>query len=1050
MSTIQLTTTKEVRLYEFLMRKGITKENARNALEEFVFKSMGQGKRVREWCEDITKVLEKISAPTCNRHALHLPPLDILLPFIHLPSNPYFPTAQPPLPAPLVSTASLSSLSRHQFVDALARLSRDDRTGSSPYIDDEDLVIELCLEYIGRRWRVASSDGNESGEDSLVDGISRKLTEIEFELQLQGNTSATLSILHKVRFNLGFVTCAQLITKLNNGFTNTNTHTGADYTNTNGRVQLLPPYGFIKAWAERRLCAGMAYQVVVDDLKGVRSRVEEDTHKKVIIDVLADIGIVTRSQRDERSETPDQFGLHLSPSPIITSSVGSKRTRTLSALFQSQKMGRKTNVHGAPSSKWFPQNRSSSSTTKVYPDDPPNDGPTLPIMSSTSPTVPQSPTLVGTPLSATFPDYITNRSSFSTIRLVTTLHDDVFSSLMAFTDPEDIRAVLLNHLMEMRYHLHGQEDEGWYLGGGKEQAEDLLDHLERKMVGKRDVMGLREVFDSMRSAFDLPPLSRHVIGRLSAHQTSPTSPQSVGRQRGVSVDLDQYLAEIAPTTTRSIDIKLTNPQRQEVLSSPNRESAGAQSTITSESFTSTDSQGRSISRFSDFTIREAKIEYPQESRAVEYHFPPKSTALNNDEDISPFTVAYKKGFSLSVPDLSEGGTYTRLPPKLSLRRSKLRLSKSKSATKLSTSGSDRDFALPPVDEVATPRAAKFDNNLDATPSCIRETLCTLSSSSSLCSPGEHLLVTPDSRRSSTPVDKHRRQWNRNFAIFDGEQVSPSKEYLPLQRGSEKDEHVPSGSLGLSVFEGSPARVRFTPSPSRSCSPGEEAPDSGSLGYGGDENGDEASIPLGVIMKLFSRPQADGLTSEEVERVLERMVLVEKRRVERSGLAWDTATKSHIVWLIEQVAVLLDCPAFVPAISRVVASLSNLSVQTATRSSLSPKYVGSTPNLSSNPNALAPRPICAYGDEHIDGSTTPLNLYQRRIQTNGSISSFDSISSRSTYSIQSTHTSSPGPMKRMGSYTNANTKNASRLRDVETSSIGTFGRRNSIEEIVLGN
>ncbi|KAK8853398.1 hypothetical protein IAR55_004104 [Kwoniella newhampshirensis] len=1068
MSAIQLMTIREVRLHHCLTSRGITEKNVKNALEEYAFVSMGEGKRVREWCEEITNVLEKISAPAHYRDVLDISPLKVLLPFIHLPSNPYFPTAQPPLPSPLVSVSCFPSISRHQFIDALSRFSQQDHAEDAFHIDDEALIVELCLEYIARRWRIASSEENQ-GEDTLVDGISRKLTEIEFELQLEANSSTLqsdiLPILHRVRFNLGFVTSSQLITKLNNGFTNTSIE--------HGRVQAYQPFQIVKAWIERRLCAGVAYQIILDDLKAVRNRAENEEHKHIIIDVLADIGILQRSQDEERY---DQFGFDLSPSPLITSPIGSKRTRTLSALFQSQKMGRKSSHQGMTSTKWFSHKRNMSNASKTHLVNPDQRRPSLSTMSTmsvNSAAAPQSPTLVGTPMSATFPDYINNRCSSSTIRLATSLHDDVFASLMAFTDPEDVRAVLLNHLMEMRYHVHGQEEEGWFLCGGKDRAEDLLNHLERKMVGKKDVMGLREVFTSMRAAFDLTPLTTSMVRRPSNVPTSPTSLEFPAHGRGVSFDIDQYLAEIAPPI-RSADIVEEDVEQEEMLSAPTRESVGAQSILTTASHATSDSQchaGRRASRLSDFTIREAKVEYPLESKAVEYHLSKSPVNPDNDPMTPSLATGYKKIFSQSVPNLSDS-PYIRLPAAVSsLRRHKLHLTKSKTPARLNSprdrSSTPKKFAH--LQEVTlTPNtsvlhSAVTGNTSQPLSNCIRETLCTLSSSSTLSSPSDHLLVTPRARRESSDTDKNRRQLHRNFVIFDGEQVSPSRELLHIHGDTEDDERrTPTEDTGNDKENLSPsallstprlpprisslkvpARVRFSPSPAGSSH--------GSNGW--SSVGSPATIvkqepvsavPLEIVIQLYNTASfTDGISPDNLELVLRRLVETERSRGKRSGQDWDAHSKSHVVWLIEQLAILLKDAALTPTIDRVISSLSSTSqdildeplpiVTIPTRSFLSPKHV------QSNPNSSASSPCREDFASH-----KPLNLLQRRSRSKtlqASISSFDSVSS--TYSTPSVQDSDCVEQKRLGLF-----GLRADGRDSETCSIGTFGRKSSVEDVVL--
>ena len=66
------------------------------------------------------------------------------------------------------------------MIDVLARVSREKRVVDGDPEGLREQVLELCLEYIGRRWRCG-----EKGEEDIVTGIARKLTEITFEVGLK-------------------------------------------------------------------------------------------------------------------------------------------------------------------------------------------------------------------------------------------------------------------------------------------------------------------------------------------------------------------------------------------------------------------------------------------------------------------------------------------------------------------------------------------------------------------------------------------------------------------------------------------------------------------------------------------------------------------------------------------------------------------------------------------------------------------------------------------------------------------------------------------------
>jgi len=76
-----------------------------------------------------------------------------------------------------LSASSLLNLSKKQVIDVLTKTSqeRTDVEGEAQSIREQ--VLELCLEYVGKRWR-----GGEGKDERLVDSIARKLTEIEFEV----------------------------------------------------------------------------------------------------------------------------------------------------------------------------------------------------------------------------------------------------------------------------------------------------------------------------------------------------------------------------------------------------------------------------------------------------------------------------------------------------------------------------------------------------------------------------------------------------------------------------------------------------------------------------------------------------------------------------------------------------------------------------------------------------------------------------------------------------------------------------------------------------
>lgn len=109
---------------------------------------------------------------------LKKPPLAILVPFTRL-TSPYFPSS-PSFPPPLLGTHLLPVVTRRQLIVILVRLSHQPSLQDEG-VEWEKLIFEVCVEYIGRRWRM--------GEDDLVEGIAKKLTEVEVEVSADKSSS---------------------------------------------------------------------------------------------------------------------------------------------------------------------------------------------------------------------------------------------------------------------------------------------------------------------------------------------------------------------------------------------------------------------------------------------------------------------------------------------------------------------------------------------------------------------------------------------------------------------------------------------------------------------------------------------------------------------------------------------------------------------------------------------------------------------------------------------------------------------------------------------
>nr|ODN81327.1 hypothetical protein L203_05579 [Cryptococcus depauperatus CBS 7841] len=248
-------------LFDFLDTPGLTTEDAVGGLQEYVWRCMAQGKRVRDWCRDAAQAEQAYPSPATAR-ALATPILTTLLPF-----NTHW-LGSPALPPPLLPNSFLAALTRNQLIDALARLSREDRLASRRLQYERELVLELCLEYIGRRWR---------SSETLVgfaDDVSRKLSEVEFEINIQGYPpiihSIISPILHKIRFTLGFITLPQLVARV---------------SSAGPSAYAYPPAQIFSAWVERRLQSGIHFHIILDDLDSAKSSLSEED-RRALVDAL--------------------------------------------------------------------------------------------------------------------------------------------------------------------------------------------------------------------------------------------------------------------------------------------------------------------------------------------------------------------------------------------------------------------------------------------------------------------------------------------------------------------------------------------------------------------------------------------------------------------------------------------------------------------------------------------------------------------------------------------------------------------------------------------
>lgn len=380
--------------------------------------------------------------------------------------------------------------------------------------DVEERVLELILEYIGRRWRLDNGD---------VDGISRKLADVQVEVRsspssltkIQGETlGAVLSVFENARVQLGFVTRSFL----------------ADWL-TSHSVEAAP----IRAWAVRRLSAGVEPQAIASEAGLLRDCLGSPA-RELVTKVLSSLCLDDRSGPDAER-----------PLPV--------RTRTLSRI--SLRAKRKT----LPLPQWFSPRNGPSRLAAAE-----ERRPSLPTLT------PDGPSRVRTP---TTPHSASPCSTPSRSPLAGTPPEvvSVANTLGLSTEPYT-RTQLVDHLLTLRYRL-GLDADAWYLGNGQDKATSYLDGVESVCPSlKFTIVQLRDAFclspgDNTPTAsnyhvrdvsFDLDQYIAD-IGPMEDDSTSSTTSSQplLLPQRG-------SLASIASLNSALTDITRTTGSRQSVIS----------------------------------------------------------------------------------------------------------------------------------------------------------------------------------------------------------------------------------------------------------------------------------------------------------------------------------------------------------------------------------------------------------------------------------------------------------------------------------------------------
>jgi len=253
--------------------------------------------------------------------------------------------------------------------------------------------------------------------------------------------------------------------------------------------------------------------------------------------------------------------------------------------------------------------------------------------------------------------------------------NDLLASLMTYDNPEDVRFILLDYLLALRYRLGERQQDDWCLGQGKLIADETLTGIEVRLVGRKDVMGLRSIFDDLRTVFDLPERPNTVTsGYKARHRAGPQAPRRASAtpnrasrtpsagghpeahpptrnlesqasirssERGHSFDLDQYLQDISPLGDETVPDNWSTASPAEEWIFTQRVTGRLSATSGSVPMTASlliNPSDRAGSRsahcssmLSVFTIKQARREYHQETSATQLQLPRRAISLDELE-----------------------------------------------------------------------------------------------------------------------------------------------------------------------------------------------------------------------------------------------------------------------------------------------------------------------------------------------------------------------------------------------------------------------------------
>ena len=600
--------------------------------------------------------------------------------------------------------------------------------------------------------------------------------------------------------------------------------------------------------------------MLVEEILSAQSRMRHDTHKEAITSVLAAFGLSRRTNTE--NESSRYIDHEFSPPSSVTSSSSTTTLVTTPPRSRATSYPKTYSRRTFPAAAhWWSHQRANSSTSKLYmPSFNDQRRPSLPVISSptlitstySGPSIPQMTMAMNTQN----PSIASRlRQSAITTRLRLSSHDSL-TAFLTFSDADTMRSALLHHLLATRYRLRGGGSDDWFLGAGKLLAGELVSgfHDIRTVLHLSLMPSRVSLYSASSEAPEMSPERSPSISPLRSLSSGSI------RQRDVSFDLEQYIADISHGASEDLD-------EDDTIRCARRESASADSIFTMTTTGSVEETTRRASLLSSFTIREATREWHAESTARTLQFPRRASLRTFDveeqdarfERLDPLP---SRGRQTDFPEAELlDSPFSVTPPKASQRHFQEHTSARMRPLPASDFGAEDQSPGSPRTPPIRYRS-DWDNKYHTSAERKAESL------ESPKSPTFSDLSTP--RACFSDEERSRRRAFRNFAIFDGEQFSPSPTRAVAKTPTTP--LVPSRTSSLK-------QLPPLPTPEHT--------------------------PLKLVLSLFdgdifsSRPRK-GLTTKETERIFSTLVESEVERVESQGLAWDGQARGHVVWLIEQV------------------------------------------------------------------------------------------------------------------------------------------------------